>query len=351
MWIYVPTSASCPSAPAEADSILASDWRLKALASSLTWRETHSPAGIWSRRCKTVSWLRHLCGAMSEPSTAALGVAAFIASLPVIPASHSPRLEDAPENETLATYGPMSAGLSSRHDRSAFFSKMSGGILRSDSTLFGESYRDFASRLRQDYSRRRRLVRRTSASGFSPSRWLTPDVPNGGRSLTADASPTGVMPDGSKKQVGLANQARMWPTPAARDFRSGGDRRRRTNGPMLTDAILTWATPRAAMSRALSNSKHIGVNGRGKGNLEDQTAAFLSSLPDQMTAEHGAPSSIERRILNPLFVEWLMGWPPGWTSFACSETALSLWRQRMRSELSTLAIANASPEPQQLSLV
>jgi hypothetical protein len=32
-----------------------------------------------------------------------------------------------------------------------------------------------------------------------------------------------------------------------------------------------------------------------------------------MTEMDGLPSSPQPRDLNPLFVEWLMGWPEGWT--------------------------------------
>jgi hypothetical protein len=55
-----------------------------------------------------------------------------------------------------------------------------------------------------------------------------------------------------------------------------------------------------------------------------------------------------RRSLNPLFVGDLMGWPPGLTSFACSEMASSIWRERMRSALSQLT-SHAAP-PAQLNL-
>lgn len=51
-----------------------------------------------------------------------------------------------------------------------------------------------------------------------------------------------------------------------------------------------------------------------------------------------------RRSLNPRFVGDLMGWPPGLTSFACSETAWSNWRARMRSELSRMSLHRAPPE-------
>jgi hypothetical protein len=51
------------------------------------------------------------------------------------------------------------------------------------------------------------------------SLWLTPDVPNGGRSPKMETTITGKKADGSKAQVGLANQVKIlevqkdWPTP------------------------------------------------------------------------------------------------------------------------------------------
>ena len=35
-------------------------------------------------------------------------------------------------------------------------------------------------------------------------------------------------------------------------------------------------------------------------------------------------------VLNPQFVEWLMGWPIGWTEFAPVETVSSHWLPLMR---------------------
>ena len=56
-----------------------------------------------------------------------------------------------------------------------------------------------------------------------------------------------------------------------------------------------------------------------------------------------------RRQLNARFVEWLMSWPPGLTSFACSETALSTHKALWRSELALMTSLPAAP-PAQLSL-
>jgi hypothetical protein len=53
--------------------------------------------------------------------------------------------------------------------------------------------------------------------------WPTPNVPNGGRALPAGTSPTGITPDGKKRQVGLENAVKMWPTPTAEDSQCKGN--------------------------------------------------------------------------------------------------------------------------------
>ena len=92
----------------------------------------------------------------------------------------------------------------------------------------------------------------------------------------------------------------------------------------------------------------------GEHSLRHQADRWASSRHTPKTLMDGAASSDDRRSLNPLFVEWLMGWPHGWTllawtEFACSETELSRFKQRMRSALSSIALPPAAP-PAQLAL-
>jgi len=96
------------------------------------------------------------------------------------------------------------------------------------------------------------------------------------------------------------------PTPAARDYRS----------------------PNAAshMDRS-TGAKHL-----------DQLPNFIEHcfLPDPPTSTHGGKSLCgSTRRLNPDFVDWLMGLPPGWTDYAPLETAsyLSKVRSLLRSFL------------------
>jgi hypothetical protein len=113
--------------------------------------------------------------------------------------------------------------------------------------------------------------------------WHTPNVPNGGRVNPEAMTPTGQMPNGRKRQVGLAHQVRMiergiWPTPTARDWRSG-------------------KASEATMER---NARPLSEAVGGQ--------------------------------LNPEWVEWLMGFPPGWTDCGPSETPLSRRSRKSSSD-------------------
>lgn len=201
--------------------------------------------------------------------------------------------------------------------------------------------------------------------------WYTPNVPNGGRTLSQDTSPTGITKDGIKRQVGLENQANWWMTPRSHEVGqyqySRGDKDKPVQ--TLTGQALdmeayrasnTWPTP-TAMNRPRSDETLEKCRTRRKEKAGQNTVplyledlASRISLPAQQSETHGEKSSPDRRSLNPLFVEWLMGWPPhwtlvAWTDFACSETELYLFKQRMRSALLSLGLPHEAP-PAQLAL-
>ncbi|WP_188874027.1 hypothetical protein [Iodidimonas muriae] len=138
-----------------------------------------------------------------------------------------------------------------------------------------------------------------------------------------------------KSEKGLDRMARDWPTPMANDGckPSAGNRKAAD----LTHASRMWMTPTTRDYKdgatSLANTPVNGLLGR----------QVLTTAPA------GTDISGQRRTLNPLFVEALMGWPMGWTDpgplprssggwtgsgFAATEW--SRWRRRMRCELSRL---------------
>lgn len=125
-----------------------------------------------------------------------------------------------------------------------------------------------------------------------------------------------------KHEKGLDGMARDWPTPMATDGNKPSAGNRKTAD--LTSASRMWMTPTARDHKdgatTLANTPVNGLLGR-------------QVLVTQMA---GSDISEQRRTLNPLFVEALMGWPTGWTGFGFVATAWSLWLRRMRSELSQL---------------
>jgi|TARA_R100000081_G_scaffold4728_1_gene2381 hypothetical protein len=131
---------------------------------------------------------------------------------------------------------------------------------------------------------------------------------------------------------------RMWPTPAARDYKDTGentDYEKLAKKSKLSGAVKSemYPTPRASevaatitVEAALNRIEKTGY----KANLEENVALreqkmFLTPGANEDAA--GKPTGKMQRMLgnspevrntgkgtlNPDWVEWLMGYPPGWT--------------------------------------
>ena len=135
----------------------------------------------------------------------------------------------------------------------------------------------------------------------------------------------------------------MWSTPRASDGEKGGPDQSFTTGmiPPLPAQAAQWPTPTSLSFRDSHQP--------GNSYSYNETMRLASSLLGRPTPTDGEPSLPEIRRLNPRFVEWLMGWPPGWTSFECSETALYRFRRRMRSAFWQLGLP-PEDQPAQMSL-
>jgi hypothetical protein len=258
-----------------------------------------------------------------------------------------------------------------------------------------ETYQSCVTRLRSDYSARLKRAQAISAIGFSSSQWPTPRSSENENRTTQNAPSHGKTH--GKILAGEAcnvSTSMNWTTPSVCDGQRGGSITEAMSGTSLTQQVNTiWATPSVAdttggrMARSGDRSSEMLLKGPAaslsdqwmtprvsetdqyqydRGNkerpvltLQGQSQAMptlASSLPDHPISTVGEESSKIRRTLNPLFVEWLMGWPPGWTSLAltppasndcaCSATALSAWKQRMRSALSSLGSPPPAPPVQ-----
>lgn len=170
--------------------------------------------------------------------------------------------------------------------------------------------------------------------------WSTPRSSDGEKGGPNQAFGAGGTP--------LPAQAAQWRTPQAMDAERGSNGtwqpKPQAGQHSLRHQIEKWSTPR---------SLEVGQYTRDNGDPEKQRPSLTGhafSLPAPATSTAGATFSPERRSLNPLFVEWLMGWPPGWTNCACSATAFARYRRDMQSALSRL-VSPAEAPPAQLSLL
>jgi hypothetical protein len=172
-------------------------------------------------------------------------------SAAVTPASPSASQDDAAEQMTLDTFGPTFETPFATYDPATLYWRTYLGISRSDSTEFSLTLPPSGS------MRNGRLSRQPM--------WVPPT------SVVASS---------------------LWPTPTARDYRTGGDIDRQ-GGPSL--AALMWATP---------------------------TAHPRTHTPRQV--DHGVQLANQvGGALNPTWVEWLMGFPLGWTDCEPSGTQSS----------------------------
>nr|WP_315381341.1 hypothetical protein [uncultured Sphingomonas sp.] len=124
-----------------------------------------------------------------------------------------------------------------------------------------------------------------------------------------------------------------------------------------------WPTPAARDHKGENSFEHVTMNGTGRMHMDQLpnfvAHAFQPSLPAPRMPD-GPISSPERRSLNPLFVEWLMGWPTGLSGFDTAGTAscrspqpslgcdcMDYWLSRQRTALAQLL---AIEPPAQASL-
>lgn len=278
-WLYVPGL--------EGSSSDFSSSCVDELALSCTWKGKPMRPRSWSRACKRAPFLARLSIATFDPSTRARFAAAFIGSLPAIHASRSPWPARAAESTTHATSGPHAHASSGSPSRGSCSSRTWVGICDTASTRSPESFKRWATALRRVCGKRRKQALRMSES--ASSRWeFTLPMPV--------ASPYGSSQNGVNRTRPSAK------TPSLETMVRSSDGRLRA----------FWPTPTAADANASGRvTTRTGISKPGV------------TLTDAARAHHRQTSGAPNHTVNPEFVEWLMGWPRGWTLPYCSALTAS----------------------------
>lgn len=249
---------------------------------------------------------RGLFGRICAPSTAARGVVQWISSLVDTPASRFRSQVSAEAQMTLDTCGLTSPAFFVNSANLTPSLKTCRGTCPSDCAKCDASWKAWVTALRLSSSERRKSARRIDGNGSSS--WPTPMADRSGSNQGGGAGRVG------KMRPSLDTLAKHWATPTARDWKDGAcaEANVLTNG-LLGREAARWATPTVK-----GNGNILGSSETSGDGLETQAKRF--GRPDLTTGPPGRTGM----VLNPRFVETMMGWPVGWcrASTSCVSVAV-----------------------------
>lgn len=282
-WLYVPGLV-------ELTSGLNSQYQGTGLCVTSSGKPSVRPSS-W-RGWKTRPWRGRLSGTTLPPSTASRGMESWILSLRDSRVSRTALRGSAPAPQIPDGSGTTSPGSSGRSIPGSYSSRTFLDSSRQDLNVSGEIFGEWVSRWKRVSSLRQKSALRIGGSGSSS--WPTPNALQGGQtSRSGDRR-------GEKLMGGII---RNWPTPNAAVSGSRSGEKAHPGRGLRTEAEM-WGTP----------SAH---DGRRPG--PDLKSTEGSNLSRQ------APKGDSQMVLNPRFVEWLMGMPVGWTAF--EPLGMGLFRQ------------------------
>jgi hypothetical protein len=237
-------------------------------------------------------------GMTFKPLTADCGEAVLMSYLEAFPVKTSPQQEKEPESkESDLACGEKWHGWSAKFDpHTSTLRTAQCSLLEEEPELLQTLPRSGMTRSGMLWERQT-LVLRTSET--ESGLWPTPCLPGNG---------------GTNGKAKLKEMLK-WPTPMSSEYKANKNYRLgRQNG--LTQAVMKWPTPVKSDSQACRPSK--GWKGD-------------SDLPSVVWTESGGKENpnLPPAQLNPTWVEWLMGWPLGWTDLKPLEMdKFQQWQQQ-----------------------
>lgn len=136
---------------------------------------------------------------------------------------------------------------------------------------------------------------------------------------------TGPGTQGRDGGMNIQTAAASWPAPSARDWKSGdaSDQTMERNSRPLNEVAVRFPLAYSPLAPPTSTGGQTSLN----------------------RIYHLLPRSVKRK-LNPNFVDWLMGWPTGWSGYrAVGMESFHLWRRMHISALMRICGAHVQTEP------
>ena len=336
-WAYIPgPETGCPSALEPVALIWASCLQSRVSIRAVSSSGSNTPDQPSSPRSGQDTSPLPRSGMMSPPLTDGPSVARSTPCLPDTHASLSVKLDSAGAPTTNDTSGPMLPASSAKSSPNGSFSKTSLGTSPSALKPCCESYGKWAGRLRLAFSQRAKQARRMKGCEFSS--WPTVQA----RDVRSGDHAGGVR-QMRKAQQGWSQNLNdvaegQWPTPSAMQD---------TKGDTVRVSQRIASGKQVALAHIARTFSHPDPETLWHGPTLSQLRRIWLPLRASLIASHGQATwrrlwkGRTKRRLNPLFVEWLMGWPSGHALCACSATEFTLWQRDMRFALSALPTASA----------
>lgn len=247
-----------------------------AIESSVMWRSKPSPVQTWLRRWKRTSWIRALFGRMLKPSQHTSFETALTCYLEGIRASRLVMQATSEVGMTQGICGHTSGASSKQLDLFDASLRMSTDTSPRVSEMCSKTWKALVTEQRLEYSQRKNAEPHTRE-----------------------------------------RESLSWPTPTAhlvKEFASPAEFTRNT--PTLT-AMVNWPTPTVAEAGKIScraNHGQVGLSNHPAIQGFPTRSKKEKSIGGQPTPFKNKENMKSRGLLNPRWVEQLMGVPIGWTS-------------------------------------
>lgn len=288
------------------------------------WRGKPMRPQYWQNKWKKGGFIRRLSGLMLSPSMASLGVEKWISSVRGSLVSHGVLQGNKKELKTSDGYGTILKESFAKFNRDSYSWRMSQVSLMGDYLPYSSPWPKSGSMLNGALYERQMLAQtiieigclsldifptpNASLMATEGSTRLTRALYLNGKATLEEATAINQGYNPLKKKGAMKE---IFPTPNAADGMRTNLTHQRGN-PTLLGAVQMWPTPDASPQKY-----------RLRG--DSQQSKSLNGL-------HGGK-------LNPEWVEWLMGWPIGWTDLEHAETGSSHFKQDSLIQSSSIELS------------